>query len=111
MRCGKTRTLGATDDMRRELRQLIDLGTLPSETTASEKDIDVRERLIRAIAPPLTLEEAAALARILGSDNCFGLAWTIVHLVESAPGWSLRSLPKGDSPFLLTLRTRLQNAV
>src|SRR3546814_3082236 len=54
--------------------------------------------------------EATALAGVLGPDNCFGLAWTVVHLIESAPGWSVEHVPSGSSPLLDTLRGRASNA-
>jgi hypothetical protein len=50
------------------------------------------QRLLASISPPLSDDEAGALATLFGPDDCFGLAWTIVHLVESAPGW-----PAGDN--------------
>src|SRR3546814_11718723 len=65
---------------------------------------------MQSIAPPLTLAEATALAGVLGPDNCFGLAWTVVHLIESAPGWSVEHVPSGSSPLLDKLRGRASNA-
>jgi len=95
--------------MRAEITQLLALGILPDETAASS-ELAVREALIRGITPPVTLAEAQALAGILGADDCFGLAWSILHLIESAPGWGLKHIPLGPSPFLATLRTRAMRA-
>ena len=35
---------------------------------------------------PVTDDEAALLIRCFGPDDCFGLAWTLLHLIETAPG-------------------------
>src|SRR3546814_20646861 len=95
--------------VRSEIFNLIDLGPLPSEA-GSVTDVARRQTLIQSIAPPLTLAEATALAGVLGPDICFGLAWTVVHLIESAPGWSVERVPSGSSPLLDTLRGRASNA-
>jgi hypothetical protein len=95
--------------MRTEIIQLSRLGPLPPES-ASEPEIANRQRLIERITPPITLEEAVALARLLGPDDCFGLAWSVVHLIESAPGWAIQYVPDGTSPVLSRLRSRLTNA-
>jgi len=91
--------------MRAEITQLLAFGILPDETSASS-ELAVREALIHGITPPVTLVEAKALAGILGRDDCFGLAWSILHLIESAPGWGSKHIPLGPSPFLATLRAR-----
>ena len=95
----------APEPMRVEIEGLIALGVLPPESSAAA-EIELREALIRKVVPPLTLAEAKALAGILGPDNCFGLAWSVVHLIESAPSWSALHVPLGPSPFLPTLRSR-----
>ena len=41
--------------------------------------------MLESVAKPVTDDEAAALAQLFGPGDCFGLAWTLVHLVESAP--------------------------
>jgi hypothetical protein len=88
---------------------LLRLGPFPSES-AGAAQIAERQGLLARIAPPLSLAEAAALAGILGPDDCFGLAWSVVHLIESAPGWSARHIPLGPSPFLPLLRVRVAHA-
>jgi hypothetical protein len=44
-------------------------------------DLEQRERLLHAIARPVSDEEAQLLVTCFGNDNCFGLAWTLLHLV------------------------------
>ena len=95
--------------MRNEIAELAKLGPLPSESS-TESDIAARHALLAKISPPLSLAEAVALAGILGPDNCFGLAWSVVHLIESAPGWGASHVPLGPSPFLPELRSRVANA-
>ena len=51
--------------------------------------LEKQEDLLRRIAPPLTDDEARLLVTIFGPDDYFGAAWTVLHLVESAPGWPL----------------------
>lgn len=69
----------------RELVQsIVELGPLPAGD-AWDDSVSDREEWLHAIVPPLTSEEAAALAKCFGPDDCSGLAWTLVHLIESAP--------------------------
>jgi hypothetical protein len=35
---------------------------------------------------PLTPAAGQLLLTIFGPGNCFGLAWTVLHLIETAPG-------------------------
>ncbi|MFC8920648.1 hypothetical protein ACGF5F_15330 [Streptomyces sp. NPDC047821] len=79
--------------MRAEVRTFVDEGPLP-DWDADEKDIDRRAGQLERIAPPVTREEAAALASCFGPDDCYGVAWTLVHLVETAPG----PLPAPERP-------------
>ncbi len=75
--------------MREPIRQLVGLGPLPDSSSASEDllRLEMYQELLEAIESPVTDEEASALLEIFGPDECFGLAWAVVHLVESAPGW------------------------
>ncbi|MFC9733076.1 hypothetical protein ACFWGM_25415 [Streptomyces roseolus] len=70
--------------MRPEVRAFVADGPLPG-WDASEEEIDRRVRLLEAIAGPVTQEEARALATCFGPDDCYGVAWTLLHLIETAP--------------------------
>lgn len=59
-------------------------GPLPGEH-ADEEEIARRDAGLRAIAAPVTAEEAGALADCFGPDDCYGLAWSLLHLVETGP--------------------------
>jgi hypothetical protein len=73
--------------MRTLVTQLVALGQLPSEQEAAAPQVQEFEQVIQKIAPPLTKEEALALLSVFGQDGCFGLAWSLLHLIETAPGW------------------------
>ena len=44
--------------------------------------------LLAAIKKPVTDEEANVLAGLFGCDDFFGMGWTLLHLIETAPNWS-----------------------
>src|SRR5690348_11172656 len=71
--------------IRPEVERLAALGPFPASRDAEESDIDRRGALLTAILPPLTREEATALLRCFGPDEAFGLAWALLHLIESTP--------------------------
>jgi hypothetical protein len=77
--------------MRNEVVELEKLGPLPDEESIGEDAIRTYQSLIQSISAPVTDQEARVLVSLFGSgdDSCFGLAWTLVHLIESAPGWPL----------------------
>lgn len=78
--------------MRSAVTALAALGPLPSEQSAKPNTLERYEALIRAIERPIADEEARALAGLFendGADSCFGLAWSFLHLIETAPGWPI----------------------
>ncbi|MFE2280811.1 hypothetical protein ACFXAE_27045 [Streptomyces sp. NPDC059454] len=72
--------------MRPEVSAFVADGPLPDEETGEEEEIDRRARQLEAMSRPLSLAEAEALAGCFGPDDCYGLAWTMAHLIETAPG-------------------------
>jgi hypothetical protein len=72
-------------NVRESVIEFVKLGPLPDSSASAEKIALHQVRLAR-IKPPVTDEEAELLAKCFGPDDCFGLAWTLLHLVESAPG-------------------------
>lgn len=66
---------------------------MPDSAAASEDlaRLEKYQSLLEGIQPPVTNREAEELLKLFGPDECFGLAWTVLHLIESAPGW-----PFGD---------------
>jgi hypothetical protein len=90
--------------IRDEVREFHRFGPLPSEQDEAE-DADERiqeaERLLHSIEPPLTDDEARLLVGSFGEDNCFGLAWTLLHLIETAPSPMVTAEPpEGSNPWV-----------
>lgn len=75
--------------IRPEVREFISLGILPSEDLEPDDVLDAALRrageLLDRIERPVTDEEAHALAECFGDDESFGLAWTLLHTIETAP--------------------------
>lgn len=65
-------------------------GPLPSFENATAELIDKYQVVFDKISTPITDDEALILAEIFGVDDCFGLAWTALHLIETAPNWPLK---------------------
>ena len=40
--------------------------------------------MLAQVSSPVNASEAAILCTLFGSDSCFGLAWSLVHLIETA---------------------------
>jgi hypothetical protein len=71
--------------VRQVVQDFVKLGPLPA-SSAPEETIAKHQVQLTRINPPLTDAEAATLVSCFGPDDCYGLAWTLLHLVESAPG-------------------------
>jgi len=70
--------------IRKEVGEFIALGPLP-DVRVDEERIARHQATLLKIKKPVTDEEAAVLIGAFGPDDCFGLAWTLLHLIESAP--------------------------
>lgn len=75
--------------VRDEIRQLQALGAFPASNDVDVTKLELQEQLLGRVVAPISKEEARACAALLGPDDYFGLAWTIVHLMEGAPGCPL----------------------
>jgi hypothetical protein len=96
--------------MRETVENFLARGPLPCEAAPPEQ-IKRHQDALQAITQPVSLPEANALAQMFGPDDCFGLAWTLVHLIESAPGWASEGhIPDGTAPGLQHLRRGIENA-
>jgi hypothetical protein len=93
--------------MRQEVQALVSLGPLPDCETATEEQLKTYESLLSSLTPPVSDTEARSLVRLFGPDECYGLAWSLLHLIESAPGWPLQDCLK-DSSNEWTARLRLR---
>ncbi len=96
--------------MREEIRRLVSLGPLPASANADEGGLKAYEDLLKQISPPVTDEEARALIGLFGPDDCYGLAWTLLHLIETAPDWPIKeALPRGaQNEWVRRLRERAE---
>lgn len=93
--------------MRKEVRALIKLGPMPSEDMVDIETVDKYEKLLHKIQPPLTIIEAEGVASLFGPDSFYGLAWTLVSLIESAPDWPKNvTLPDIENEWVKLLRDR-----
>ena len=82
--------------MRPEVSAFVAEGPLP-DSDASEEEIDGRVRQLDAIGKPVTAEEARALVACFGPDDCYGAAWTLLHLIETGPNPVLAVEPAPDA--------------
>jgi len=77
------------------------MGPLPPERNAERyadpMQVKEFEQAIGAIAPPLSNEEAEELTAAFGDDDCFGLAWSLLHLIETAPELPVKAEPPSDA--------------
>lgn len=94
-------------NVRIEVEKLISLGKLPSEDNATTQQLQEIDAALKAIVLPISNQEAAALVTIFGDDGCFGIAYSLVHLIETAPGWPLRlCLNNSENRWMVELRDR-----
>src|SRR5215470_20003655 len=102
--------------MRETIAELVRLGPLPSEDQADDEYLKCFEETLKEVVQdakqqPLTNEEAKALVGLFGPDECFGGAWTLLHLVESAPGWPIEEcLQDTRKEWVARLKRRVENA-
>lgn len=101
--------------VRDEILQLQALGAMPSEIEmiGNVQVVKAYQDLLEAITRPVTDDEARILMGLFGEDgdSCFGLKWSVLHLVETAPGWPLMDcLPDIENEWIQRLRNRLRNA-
>jgi hypothetical protein len=95
--------------MRPEVEDLVEMGPLPESASAASDlaKLEEYQRRLESIATPVSDDEAKALLNLFGPDDCFGLAWTLVHLVETAPDWPLVDcLVDSSNPWVQLLRER-----
>jgi len=85
-----------SSDVREVVAALAALGPLPTEleAMASGEPLEAWEQLAGQVFKPLSDQEARLLAASFPSDgwDAYGIAWTLVHLLETAPAWRGGSL-------------------
>ena len=94
-------------NVRKEVEAMRAFGHLPSEDDAEFEFLKKYEELYSAVTKPVTDEEARILIELFGPDGCFGAASSIMHLIESAPGWPLEDCLRNlDNEWKIELRDR-----
>jgi hypothetical protein len=94
--------------IRSQVAGLIAKGPMSSSSSGVDQ-IKAWQETLGKIAPPLSDDEAAALTGLFPTqdEDCFGLAWSLIHLIETAPHWPLeRCLADSTNPWVLRLRQR-----
>ena len=61
----------------------------PASHDVVQAQIEKQQQLLESLKPPLSDDEARELVKVFGPDDYYGLARTVLHLIESAPGWPL----------------------
>jgi hypothetical protein len=95
--------------MRTSVTNLVSLGRLPEERSASVAQLQAFEAALKSIERPVTDEEAMSLLQVLPNteESCFGLAWSVLHLIETAPGWPLKEAKRQRSnPWVASMLER-----
>lgn len=93
--------------MQPAVERLVQIGPLPSSSAANVPVLQELEALLAQVQTPITDNEARALVRLFGPDDCFGLAWSLLHLIETSPGWPLEDALRGlDDEWAGRLRGR-----
>lgn len=93
--------------MQPAVEELVKLGPLPSSENPGVAQLEKFQNLLTRIEQPISDDEARALVKMFGPDDCFGLAWTLVHIIETAPGWPLHDALSGmQNEWIETLRQR-----
>lgn len=83
--------------VREQVRKLTALGPFPASAGASPEKVFEYQRLIEQISRPLEDAEAKALLEVFGPDDFFGLAWTLLHLIETAPNSPVTARPPASA--------------
>jgi len=99
--------------IRPEVRSLLALGRMPSDVEdPSPERVDLYVQALDVLPGPLTDDEAVALLGLLplDSSSMYEVAWTLLHAVESAPGWPIQGTLDGPTWWITLLRERCERA-
>ncbi|RYD71643.1 MAG: hypothetical protein EOP84_24550 [Verrucomicrobiaceae bacterium] len=97
--------------VRKEIAELRKIGPLPDSQSVDDAKLEQQERLLGLILKPISDEEALILCDLFGPDDYYGMAWRLLHLIETAPGWPIREcLESDDNDWIILLRERAVRA-
>jgi hypothetical protein len=98
---------GTSEPIRSEVELFVATAPLPASEHADQEHMERLTDLLMNISAPVSREEAIHLAAAFGPDDCFGLARTLLHLIESAPGGApLDAITESENEWILRLRAR-----
>ncbi len=94
--------------MRPSVAAVLALGRLPAE---SVDDLEVWLRFEQALGalPERCLDEDALVLVDTfpeAEESAYGLAWTLLHFIETAPSWPIPAALDDRSPWVVLLRRR-----
>lgn len=96
--------------MQTTVEEMLKLGPLPCSTDADVGQLEIYQSLLAKIDQPIADDDARALITLFGPDDCFGLCWTLLHIVETAPGWPIHELlVSGENEWIDRLRERVNH--
>lgn len=104
------------DVIRSEVITLAGHSPLAGEGEYTVETLEPIQSVLHEINLPLTLSEARTLLPLLNresEDDLYGLIWTLIALLETAPGWppsELDSLATPERPWFQILRRRSRKA-
>ena len=103
------------DAVRSPVAELVSLGPVPG---AAQQDTDPHAERRESLGEELRRagtasdDDARALVALLPPDDgdAYGVVWTLLHVIESAPGWPLEDvLGTGGGPWVQLLERRAAN--
>ncbi|MFK6999549.1 hypothetical protein [Flavobacterium oreochromis] len=69
---------------RKEVLELKNLGVMPNhDDDIHHSVIEDFENKLNSVEKPLNKKEAELLITLFPKESCFGLEWTLLHLIES----------------------------
>lgn len=106
-----------SDGIRPSVAELVQLGPMPTDDEATNQPVRAArwEQLVGELYSEgnVTDEEAACLVELFPGDDSdsFGVAWTLVHVIESSPSWpDVAALARANGPWADLLRQRVDRS-
>lgn len=100
--------------MRDCVKCLVEVPNLILSDDTSVETVEWAEEQIALFETPAQDDEAIALLKLLAradETSCFGLNWTILHFIETAPGWPIwPALRDAQGEWADRLKVGLRNA-
>jgi hypothetical protein len=84
---------------------LVQRGQLPGEDVGDEQFWVPWEAAVRAVAGPASDEDALSILDVLPAreDSAYGLAWMLLHFIETSPSWPIWAALDDRSPWVVFL--------